>query len=105
MAELSDVIEAGALNLGAKELTKRRRMDRVLQRAEYEMKSCGFWLARNEQSMCFSRGPAFEHDDTVVGLVNLLNSPTDKGRGDLEKHMLDFGGAQCHVAAALQAGK
>ena len=67
--------------------------------ARQQMKSCGFGLAGNEQSMRFSRRPAFEHEDAVAWLGNLLDSSPDQGGGDLKKHTLNFGGAQCHVAA------
>jgi hypothetical protein len=98
MPELLHLRESGALNLRAKELTKRRRTGRVCQWLGQQMEPCGFRLAGNEQPMRFTWHANVEEQEAIAGLVDFLNPSLNKDGSDLVKHMLKFGGAQCHVA-------
>ena len=75
MAELPHLRESGALNLCAKELTKRRRTRRVRQWAGQQMEPCGFRLAGNEQPMRFAWHANVEEQEAISGLVYFLNPP------------------------------
>ena len=39
-----------------------------------------------------------EEQEAIAGLVYFLNPSLNKEGSDLVKHLLNFGGAQCHVA-------
>jgi hypothetical protein len=41
-----------------------------------------------------------EEQEAIVGLVEFLNPSLNQDGSDLVKHILNFGGAQCHVARA-----
>ena len=100
MPELLHLRESGALNLRAKELTKRRRTGRVCQWAGQQMEPCGFRLAGNEQPMRFAWHANVEEQEAIAGLMYFLNPSLNKDGSDLVKHMFNFGSAQCHVARA-----
>jgi len=64
------------------------------------MQPCGFRLHGDEQPMRFAWHANVEEQEAIAGLVYFLNPSLNEDGSDLVQHILNFGGAQCHVARA-----
>jgi hypothetical protein len=100
MLELLEGIHAGALHLGTKELTKRRRTGRIFHRSGQQMEPRAVRFARNEELVRLARNANVEEQEAIAGLMDLLHPSVEKSGADFVKYTINFDGAQCHVAAA-----
>jgi hypothetical protein len=89
---LFELADSRCLQMGTKKLAEGWRSWWILKGCRGEVETGGFRVAGDEESVCPSRRANLQHQRAIRRLVNFLNPPARKDRGDL----FDDGSKFCH---------